>query len=56
MTGCSATYSSNSNKKEFRLFRCPIDTKRRKRWLINCRRDKWTPTNVKNVRLVLQSD
>jgi hypothetical protein len=44
MVGCSAPNCSNSSRQGFRLFIFPLDPDRRSRWLINCRRDKWSPT------------
>jgi len=44
MGGCTAIYCNNSNKKGFRMFNYPTYEKRRKRWLLNTRRDKFDPT------------
>ena len=45
MVGCSALNCTNDTKKGFRLFVFPKDAERRKKWKINCRRDKWEPSD-----------
>ena len=45
MVGCSAPYCSASTKKGDRLFRFPCDKDRCKKWIDNCSRDCWTPSN-----------
>lgn len=42
---CSAVNCTNRSTQGFRLFRFPADPKRRKIWVINSKRDKWTPTD-----------
>ncbi|XP_077969040.1 THAP domain-containing protein 2-like [Styela clava] len=49
MVGCSALNCTGRYEKGKRMFRFPTDLSRRKRWSINCRRDKWFPS--KNARL-----
>jgi len=44
MVGCSAPNCTTSSEKGIRQFGFPTDESRRQRWLINCRRDAWTPT------------
>src|SRR5688572_8957393 len=45
MVGCSAPNCHNSTTKGVRLFGFPANKDRRKKWMINCRRDKWSPTS-----------
>ena len=45
MPGCSAVNCTNRTEKGFRCFIFPKDPERRQRWVVNCRRDKWQPTN-----------
>ncbi|KAL4150070.1 hypothetical protein QTP88_003911 [Uroleucon formosanum] len=44
MDGCTAINCNNSDKKGFRMFNCPTNEERRKRWFLNTRRDKFDPT------------
>ncbi|XP_071036398.1 THAP domain-containing protein 2-like [Parasteatoda tepidariorum] len=41
MGGCAAVNCTNSSKKGFRMFRFPSNVKRKKKWIINCRRSNW---------------
>src|ERR1700733_11566191 len=45
MVGCSAPNCHNSTKKGVRFFSFPTNKQRQKKWVINCRRDKWSPTS-----------
>ena len=47
MGGCAAINCSNHSCKGFRMFRFPKDPERRKKWIINCRRDNWEPGEFK---------
>lgn len=49
MVGCSAPNCQNRSEKGYRLFSFPADKERRLKWLINCRRDKWTPTSTSRL-------
>src|ERR1700733_2797832 len=49
MVGCSAPNCHSRTEKGFRQFCFPSDKERRKRWLINCRRDKWIPTSTSRL-------
>ena len=49
MVGCSAPNCHNRSEKGVRHFAFPADKDRRKRWLINCRRDKWIPTSTSRL-------
>ena len=49
MGGCSAPNCHNRSEQGIRLFSFPTDKDRRKRWLINCRRDKWVPTSTSRL-------
>lgn len=40
---------SNSTRDGFRLYQFPKDEKRRKEWLIKCKRDKWSPTPTSKI-------
>ena len=44
MPGCAAPNCTSHSRKGVRLFLFPSNPQRRKQWLINCRRDKWTPS------------
>jgi len=41
MGGCIAIKCNNSDKKGFRMFNYPTNKERRKKWLLNTRRDKF---------------
>lgn len=43
MGGCAAMNCSNHSKNKLRLFKFPADETRRRKWIINCRRDGWVP-------------
>ncbi|XP_035205520.1 uncharacterized protein LOC118180551 [Stegodyphus dumicola] len=43
MGGCAAPNCSNQSKNNFRLFRFPRNEERRRKWIINSRRDQWIP-------------
>ncbi|XP_018364721.1 PREDICTED: THAP domain-containing protein 2-like [Trachymyrmex cornetzi] len=45
MGGCSALNCKNRSEAGFQTFRFPTEAERRKKWLINCRRDKWIPSS-----------
>src|SRR5688572_29064402 len=49
MVGCSAPNCHNRSEKGVRHFAFPAEQDRRKRWLINCRRDKWVPTSTSRL-------
>ncbi|XP_039305494.1 uncharacterized protein LOC120356833 isoform X2 [Solenopsis invicta] len=45
MGGCSAINCKNRNEAGYQTFRFPKEGERRKKWLINCRRNKWIPSS-----------
>ncbi|XP_039311741.1 THAP domain-containing protein 5-like isoform X2 [Solenopsis invicta] len=45
MGGCSAINCKNRNEAGYQTFRFPKEGERRKKWLINCRRNKWMPSS-----------
>ena len=51
MVGCSGINCNNRSEKGFRLFKFPSDPKRREKWVINCRRDKFNPKKEDNYKL-----
>ncbi|CAN7950837.1 unnamed protein product [Ixodes pacificus] len=46
---CCAVGCSNRNTTGFRLFKLPKDKKRRRVWIANIRRNKWTPTSRSEI-------
>ncbi|KAH1015676.1 hypothetical protein HUJ04_007023, partial [Dendroctonus ponderosae] len=44
MTGCSAPNCNNHSRNGFKFHRFPADPDRREKWLVNCRRQDWNPT------------
>lgn len=49
MVCCCAPSCSARSEQGVRLFAFPTDINRRKRWIINCRRDKWTPSSTSRL-------
>lgn len=49
MVACSAPNCTNRSENGIRLFRFPADAGVRKKWVINCRRDSWSPTNTSRL-------
>ncbi|XP_039306917.1 THAP domain-containing protein 5 isoform X1 [Solenopsis invicta] len=45
MGGCSAINCKNRSEAGYQTFRFPKEGERRKKWLINCRRNKWIPSS-----------
>ncbi|KYN03854.1 hypothetical protein ALC62_05282 [Cyphomyrmex costatus] len=45
MGGCNALNCKNRSEAGFQTFRFPTEAERRKKWLINCRRDKSIPSS-----------
>ncbi|XP_014672937.1 PREDICTED: THAP domain-containing protein 4-like [Priapulus caudatus] len=45
MPHCAAPNCTNAANKGYKMLVFPKDPSRRKQWVINCRRDKWEPTN-----------
>ncbi|XP_035213096.1 THAP domain-containing protein 5-like isoform X3 [Stegodyphus dumicola] len=43
MGGCAAPNCSNQSKNNFRMFRFPRNEERRRKWIVNSRRDQWIP-------------
>ncbi|XP_035207609.1 peroxynitrite isomerase THAP4-like isoform X2 [Stegodyphus dumicola] len=43
MGGCAASNCSNQSKNNFRMFRFPRNEERRRKWIVNSRRDQWIP-------------
>ena len=43
MVGCADYNCLNRSEEGFRIFRFPADPERKKKWIINCRRDRWNP-------------
>lgn len=43
MGGCAAINCTNHSRNKFRLFKFPADEARKRKWVINCRRDGWVP-------------
>lgn len=56
MPGCCVVNCKNSVRKGFRLYRFPMDEKRRKNWAdIICRKN-WKPTNASRICEVTKID
>jgi len=47
--GCIAINCHNSDKKSFWMFNYPTNEERRKRWLLNIRRNKFVPTKCSQL-------
>ena len=43
MGGFSALYCTSHSRKGHRMFKFLAEINRRKKWVVNCRRDNWMP-------------
>lgn len=46
---CAAVQCDSDSEKGIQLFRFPWDPERRKKWQINCQREKWQPTDCSRL-------